>query len=1142
MADLKELYTNFRDKAMSGVNAWTNAASSPLQTLGGVASEVGHIAKGIGGLAMDIPQAFMSPGVKLPWSSGPIVPEGDPDPIITGGTAGAEWKQRLAMLLNVPGMGIPNQLAQNYRNTGTVDDMVIDTVKQVLPVHEFNALAKGESITNPGQPLEPGEYGEVALRGALKFIPAFKGAKGVMNWAERGTMRTPLSRTARSMTEMEAGQAEAMAATGESGAAAIIKYNKLREEYNNYPKDALPEAKLELANQLGDAAAEAMTAQGFTPSVTREFISKVPPDVLASHLMEKILEAKTTNSKLDRISKQAIDLLGSNSVAQEGVVEMMRKYDLTPTETAAMLPTILDGLMQGATNAGKTLKIYSDLEQVAYAKMFKNNPELRDHLQAINKAMGYENSPQTIWQKVNNNYKNIEQFWRGMVVSSPTTAARNFTGGALNFASTLFDDLMVGNESYLAGKLPGSPRVTYGEAMMPFMNKLTTMQEVAFGGAKSMRQWWEYMQGEGKDAKFFTNTAKSIDAFETEYPGDMRKVFSGPVQDLAVVNFTESGLKSALPKIKKAWGEVETLGDAAKFSSSLLNTMNTMQEMFWRKFYFTSKLNENVRRFGFKTPEEFFNTLKEEKVDAPHYFGEVHTPESLAALETGGTVAQRIANRRIDRIDAYEAQKGGTLHSTEKNIANTQHAKTAKDLTEEFAKVKSKLTGGATWKDVAPTISPELAEVLGGKIDKRSTAITSAADYALKQTFAWTPPKGNFGYSVMKLYEEFPMLYSLATPFPRFMINSSNWILDHQPAQLMNIASPKFLKTLAKAAADPTSIVDPAMMEQFSRAHTGAALWSAAHYLTSHPEHRGPKYYQLNVGKDDDGNDIFADMRPYNPFVQFLFLEHTMGAMMRGETPNLTAAELTDAVTGLRRLGEVPIFAFPDLIRQIDSSNPDAFFNSLKPLVGQWASGFFTPFRMLSDTAGALGVEGANDHKDMAGNELFGPTLGNIPIVREALPDRTDPFTGNPGRTEHPAVRMAGPNLHHATKLEQQISMTGMPLNDLLGNYADPEADRLVRKYIGEMLNTRGPDGHSLANQLGQAIQQVTADKPIEMKKTLIRELYGQIREAAKAKAQQENPYAFIEHEIRQRPEAERTILREGLKQLRSKKVELMQR
>ena len=1125
-----------------------DALGSPLQTLKGVGSGLLGVAKGVGGLAMDIPQAFMPTGVKLPWSSGAIVNEGEANPIYsTPSAAPGQLAQRFAKVSNVLGLGIPTQLADNYGKTGTIDDAILQTAKTLLPINEGSALLSGESIENPGTQLSPEELGKVSFDALLKTIPLAKGLKSAGSAFARGTVKDLPQRFARASTVSS--EAEIAAEANHPSIARLARQQQLRDLINNAPKDTLPETAIGWAKELSDNISETLTEAGMAPSVTRAFMDMIPDDVLAGQMTSELMNYVAGKSpKLKLVSEHAIELLGTNPVAAESVVEMMRKHGLTPEQTAATMPIILDGLRSTTSNAGKTLKVFSELSQMVTAKILRDSPEAAGHMKKVLEALKYDSEPISRWDKFKNVYSKVEQIWRGAVVSSPVTAARNTTVGGVNFASQLFDAALFGAEKYAAGKisnytgkLAATEIPTMAQAFEPLMHKLTTMQELAFGGAKSLKQWWEYMQSNPADGKIFTPLDKIINEFGNIFPQEYTRLMNGPVQDLATVNLVADGWKKAIPNAMKAWGEVETLHDAAKFGTSLLNTFNTMQEMFWRKFYFGSRLRDNVRRFGFDTPEDYFaNMATKEGSVSKRYFGEAHTAQSLADLRTSGEFAKRVAAQKGYLEDSASAQKGAGLHSVEKNIIGDKHVKLSESIEKAMKKLEADLASGDDWTTASSKImEPALARVLGGKTEFAAEALTEAVDYSLKQTFAYTPPKGHFGYSIMKMYEELPMLYTLASPFPRFMLNSTQWILEHDPTKLRKVASPKFLETIAKAASDPTSITNPKMMDQFSQAHTGAALWAAS-YAIHNTGLGGPKYYQVNVGKDDDGNDIFADMRSYNPLVQFMFMDHTFRALSQGQQPNLTSGELTEALLGLRRLGEVPIFALPDLIRQIDSSNPDAFFNSLKPLVGQYMAGALTPFKIGSDLAAAVGVKKAGEYKDMGGNELFGPAVNQVPGLREALPARVDPFTGQPSGQEHPAIRLLGPNLHHATKLEQQVSQTGMPLNDLLGNYADPEADRLVRKNIGLILNNRLENGQSLANVLGEGVARATADQPIEVKRTMIRELYKQIREQAKQQAMAENPYAFIEHEIRQRPEAERPILRKGLEHLNQKKAELM--
>lgn len=1146
MPDLKELYTNFQQRNLNGWGALSNAISHPIDMASGVLSGIGHVAKSIGSLAMDIPQAFMPTGVTLPWSaSGAIVPEGTPDPKNVNNTpAAAEWKQRLAMVLNVPGLGIPKAFAEEYANTGSFDSAAGHVITDILPLKEAEKVVTGEDPNSPGVQLTPEQVGENLFTGLLKTVPLVKGIRTARAAFNKGTLPEVPGPTLRSTYEM-AGED---AASADANLQALAKIKNVQSKIDSLDKSALPETAIDLAKELSDAHKELLTINNFPPELTSRFLSTIPNNVLADTVMQEMTRAIGEGGEVSRISKIAIDLLQDNPIATEGVVDIIREAGMGPAEAAATVPLIAKGMLQGATNSGKILKIYSDLRDGVMSKILADHPEVASQLKQISDAFGYKNEPTTRWQKFKAQWSNIEDIRRGLAVSSPVTAARNFGVGGLNLASQLFDDLVFGAETYASGKIrqlqgrlgPGEVP-TLAQSYAPLMDKLLTLQEITMGGATNPKEWWSRMVKGEANPGLLTTVEAGMQGMTEAYPGVKVRVFNSPVDDFPVINFFSGNFKQGIGRIKQAYQDVDTASDFMKTTISMANTFNTMQEMFWRKFYFTSRLRENVRRFGFESPEQYFEKLKESKENTPRYFGEKHTLESINQLKSSGELQKRIDNLLTDRLQYAKNQKGYSLSEREIKILDKKHSEELPGIQKSLSELEAKLQAGEDWQTAASRTSPEVAKILNGTIDKQDWVVRDAMTHAMKQTFAYTPQFGDFGYSVMKAFQDIPMLYTLATPFPRFLINSSQWLLDHNPLALAKIANPKFMDTIAKAAADPTSIRNPRSIAEFRQAHTGAVLWASAHAIHN-SELSGPKYYQIKIGKDEDGNEMYADMRPYNPMSQYLFIEHTMKALARGEQPNLTSGELTEALLGMRRLGEVPVFAFPDIVRQIDSSNPDAFFNSLKPLVGQYMAGYFTPFRIGGDVAGAFGLKEAVQNKDVSGNELLGPAMNQVPVLRNALPARVDPFTGKVSGGEAPGLRLLGPNAHAQTKLEQEVMRTGMPLNDLLGNFADPEADRLVRKNIGEILGTRLENGQLLANVLGEAVKSATADQPMEIKKTLVREIFKSLREQAKNKAMAENPYAFIEHEIRQRPEAERPILRKGLAELNKEKARLMQR
>lgn len=1140
MPDLRDLYRSFQERTAAPGAAWGGAMSSPLQTLKGVASGVGHALQGIATIPADLIQSVAPTGMKVPFSTGAIVPQGTPDPRYSNlPPAGSEIGQRFATALNAIGLGIPHQIAENYGQTGSLDKAAIETVKQILPFREADALLTGRPTNDPQGILTPEQFGETATVGALKFLPMLKALKGASGSLTRGVKKGGEYRGGKFAFEIANTSEPEMAQAARFKNIADLKA-KLNEMRNG---DAPPAAKMAVENAYLEEIHGINMERGLTPDVSQRLFRSVPLEVYEAAFMDGLLKAAQEGRPVQRLAYEAIEAIADNPARVEPTIQAMVKHNLTPEQMSSVTITIMDTLARDIRKSGQNLQVISELQNLIHAKLLRENPELAAATKELTTALNLPNSPVNLYTKAANYFRHSNQFWRAVVTSQPVTTARNFTQGAGNTAFALFDSAMLGVWSKglgeiaeKTGKIEKAP--TMVEAFTPFIDKLLTLQELAFGGKRQMKQWFEHMESGDRTKRVYEPIQVMLDAVSDAIPQEYNHVFSAPVQDIVVGNVMADGYKQALPNIKKAWGNVETLHDAFQFGSTVASTFNTMSEMFWRKFFFASKLKEKARYHGYNSVTELIEAARETKGQTPKYFGPSYTAETLRqalAAPDSNTRFSQLLQRRLENMDA---QAGRTLRTVETKVGTIKHMKEAKRIRTELEEAATKLEAGADWTEVGGGLSQEAAEFLKGTIRKPVEAITESADYALKETFAHTPTSG-FGATVMKVYQEFPFMYALASPFPRFMLNATQWLFERNPLELTQVYHPKMREMIINIAKDPSKVRDPHYVQMFAQAHTGAALWAAAHFIHNSPGLSGPKYYHLKMGEDAEGNPEYMDMRPYNPLVQYMFMEHTMKAILNGETPNLTSGELTEALLGMRRLSEVPIFALPDIIRQVDSSNPEAFMNSIKPLAGQWASGFFMPFRTLGDFMSAAGVSDTAVNKDISGNELVGPTINQIPGLRNMLPDRPDPFSGGASRQEHPGLRMLGPTVRHMTKLEQLVSETGMPLNDLLGNYADPEADRLVRKHIGELLGSR-VNGQQLANLLGERINQITDGKNVEFKKTVIQKVYEGLRERARSMAEQENPYAFLEYKVRQQPEVVRPILRERLAPLQQERVRRM--
>jgi hypothetical protein len=262
---------------------------------------------------------------------------------------------------------------------------------------------------------------------------------------------------------------------------------------------------------------------------------------------------------------------------------------------------------------------------------------------------------------------------------------------------------------------------------------------------------------------------------------------------------------------------------------------------------------------------------------------------------------------------------------------------------------------------------------------------------------------------------------------------------------------------------------------------------------------------------------------------------------------NLTSAELTDALTGMRNVSEVPIFAMADLVRTADANNPEALPTKLKRIGGQMIAMPFVPLRAIEDLGSALGVPGMTGQmKDTSGAELFGPMVNSIPLARNTLPNLPDIMTGKPqggpesytgspiaGLPTPVARQLLGRSNTTLNPLEMELNKLGLRPGDIVGNYGDPEADRLVRKYVGSIMGLG--ENNPVSSRLGELFSNVQADPAV--KRDLIKTAFASIRQEAVRAAMAENPKVFLPYLTRQQPEFLRTQVRDQVKESRERRT-----
>jgi len=395
---------------------------------------------------------------------------------------------------------------------------------------------------------------------------------------------------------------------------------------------------------------------------------------------------------------------------------------------------------------------------------------------------------------------------------------------------------------------------------------------------------------------------------------------------------------------------------------------------------------------------------------------------------------------------------------------------------------------------------------------KLKEAVAEAEDYALKQTYAYTPEAG-LPKAILNFYKAIPFSTAILPPFPRFMINQYRWQMERSPTLFFNMFEKSFRDDLFSGADNAWKSRQAA--RQLGQATSGLVMMNAA-WILRNSEIAGPKYYQIATTKNAQGIQEFDDQRAYQPFTSYLFLAEAVKSIQTNQPLNMDANEMMDALVGIRRIGEVPAFALADIMRSLNSSDPAVVERAIKTPAGQYFSSFFTPLNTLKDMGAAAGVDDWGIMKDVKGQELTGPAQANIPGSN--LPQRMDFTTGTPIASEHPVLRqLLGRSRSAMNDMRQLIASTPdiMP-SKLVGDYKNAEADNLVAKHMGSLLSMPSKEGSSMGDMLASKIKGMNLS-PV-MQKQAIEEMFKGLREAAVARAQQENPRVFVEHMISNLP------------------------
>jgi len=226
-------------------------------------------------------------------------------------------------------------------------------------------------------------------------------------------------------------------------------------------------------------------------------------------------------------------------------------------------------------------------------------------------------------------------------------------------------------------------------------------------------------------------------------------------------------------------------------------------------------------------------------------------------------------------------------------------------------------------------------------IDQGDTAIIRKQDVAdsvaeaLESTFAKDFNKfdgiyDNFAYKFIQLANAIPFTVSLVLPFPRFLMNSLKFHIDFSPVGLIPMFTKKGLKQIADGD-----------YSQLAKVAIGTAMLTTA-YAMRKQDYVGEKWYEFKFG------DRYIDVRPFNPFVAYLYVADLMIRAENGTLRDLDLKGIASVFLGSRAgTGLYLIDKFID--HQTGNKPVKDKLESAKIILGNIMSTYLTPLQTALD-------------------------------------------------------------------------------------------------------------------------------------------------------------------------------------------------
>jgi len=354
-----------------------------------------------------------------------------------------------------------------------------------------------------------------------------------------------------------------------------------------------------------------------------------------------------------------------------------------------------------------------------------------------------------------------------------------------------------------------------------------------------------------------------------------------------------------------------------------------------------------------------------------------------------------------------------------------------------------------------------------------------------------------------------------STPFPRFTYNSLKYLHDHSPLGLISFVDAGGIKALSKG--------DDLARKKLSQVLGGTTMLLVGQQMVG-SDMIGENWYEFKIGKDENGKDLYVDIRPYTQFSQYIMLNKIVKDYIDG-LPVTTEyiKEIFEGLTGMRNVPGTSFgVPFLDALAQgldsVDSTEGMSKFFSktlasiVKPYIRplKEAGDFFEQEQLQRTTVPTGGFV-----KDFV-NEI----KKEIPFVRSELPEAVSPTRPTTPQKLFPLFRqLTGATLiEPKTELEKEIDRLKIKRQEVLPSSGVKEFDLKVAEELSPVL-------YKIAEGV------ISSDKyqnaTTNQQKLLLINSMKDVREVARNRAKLKNIDTFLKVRYKQLPRNQRAVIEE---------------